>query len=351
MRRLPWIGTFVTLLSVTVFAEAGLPNVFCPFILGEETAEISLIRRMARPTFGQVASRYHELNWKFINETLFVVPHNDGESWRASAILEAIGAPHLRLSRQKWGAKFELEKIPRNALDGVKRILTFEMPGPEAEAAFRARGYEIVVIDHHVYEGLNRYRTESSLEQLCEKIGWRPTPEDGWISVNDRSFVPGMKSAGLSVEAIRTIRRFDYLAQGNTYGKLKADAVVAEVRAGELVPQHGYYSMIDEDVAFVREALAIKSPDGVVNVFEVDRRGAGGRLGFSGDPRVVDALLGVDFTKFGYEKGSFAAYSVGNPPSKLYGFKPKSPPRGSDRLVPDAVVEAIENLIRKTLGP
>ena len=342
------IGTLVTLIATVSSARAELPRTFCNFHLGEETAETRFLLRLAKPTREQVAERMKELNWDYINETLFILPHNDGEAWRASAILEAIGAPHVRYSNQAWGAKLDLEEFTSRDLKGIKRVVTFEMPGVEKEAWFSRQKIQVEIIDHHTYAGLNRYRPDGSLDQLCEKIGWKQTTEDQWISMNDRAFVPGLKSLALSPVDIQAVRRFDYLSQGQLYGKLKTDSEVAAKRASELRPANGYYTIRNEDVALIREALAVQSTDGVVNVFESDIRFA--KVGFSGDPRVVDALVAFDFKKLGYAEGDFSAYSVGSAPSKLFGFKAKAAPKGSSDWLPDSVIAAIEEVVKAVLA-
>jgi len=333
------------------YADTSHLTALCPLELSEKSDEATLILRLSKPDLLQVRERVKGLHWDKINETLFVLPHNDGESYRAAGILEMIRAPHVHLSEQKWGAKLGVEEISEKELHGIKRIVTFEMPGVEKELEFTGRGFEVVTIDHHIYQGLNRFNEKSSLEQMMDYMGWKSTMEDHWVALNDRAFVPGLKTAGLSPSEIRAVRKFDYLAQGNAWNFLKRNIQAAEVRASELAEKDGFFRIVDEDVAFVREELAIRSPNGVVNVFEIDRRNpAQGKMGFSGDPAVADMLVAFDYTQLGYEKGGFASYSVGSPPSKLYGFKATVPPAGERELLPKRVTDQIEKMLREKLG-
>jgi hypothetical protein len=65
----------------------------------------------------QISEGRARVNKVYLNETLFVVPRNDGEAIRAVEILEALDAPHLRVSKQAWGATLEREGLPSRLPD------------------------------------------------------------------------------------------------------------------------------------------------------------------------------------------------------------------------------------------
>ena len=160
----------------------------------------------------------------YVNETLFIVPRNDGEALRANQILSSIAAPHHHVSRQKWGASIddEWQRLDPKTLKNIKRVLIFEMPGRRedksgelaTEKRFRDMGIGVDIVDHHHYGWIDRYRETSSLEQLCAKIGWEMDERDLAIAINDRSHVQGLKKLGYSALQIRDVRRYDMMAQG-----------------------------------------------------------------------------------------------------------------------------------------
>lgn len=71
-------------------------------------------------------------------------------------------------------------------------------------------GIDYRMIDHH---GENDIRN-SSIEQVLELIQVEPTDEQIVIAINDKAYIPGLKSYGLTQSAIREVRKRDWMAQG-----------------------------------------------------------------------------------------------------------------------------------------
>jgi hypothetical protein len=68
-----------------------------------------------------------QINQSLIQETLFVIPNNDGEAKRTVEILKALKVPHLLESKQSWGATLDKEKIAHYLTIEIRRIVIFEI--------------------------------------------------------------------------------------------------------------------------------------------------------------------------------------------------------------------------------
>ena len=275
---------------------------------------------------------HREIDVDYVNDTLFIVPGNDGEARRANQILTAICAPHHHISQQRWGASIddEWQRLSPQMLKQVKRVLIFEMPGRlaqqdgefAAEKRFRSMGIAVDIIDHHHYSWIDRYRDTSSLEQLCAKIGWTMDENDLAIAINDRSHVHGLKRLGYSTMQIRDVRRYDMMAQGYSYSFIdkqihQAHALIKSLEKAKIENLWIFRNVRAHSAILIQE-LAIRNNNAVVHVFEMRTR----KLGFSGEPTVVDQLLREDFTRLGYRPG-YASYGGGDGAiSKFWGFKP-----------------------------
>jgi hypothetical protein len=296
------------------------------------------------------------------------VPRNDGEAVRAITILKALKTPHLIVSNQAWGASLEGEAI-FSIPEGVKRIVTFEIPGPTFEKTFRDGGIEVVTIDHHSYKTApGREKPISSLEQLAQLIGWPMSGVDVAVALNDRGFVPALRGAGLDATSVSNIRSYDQVMQNvskelneNTVSEKDASRRIDELTAKNLadvakartlipnIPKTGALNIIDRDygidASVIIQELAIQSPTGVVNTLEISSK----KIGFTGSPKVANLLKTFDYTQFGYGSDAYQAYAVGNPPSLLMGFKPIIPPTGETDLIPKRVVDAVKKMILDNL--
>jgi len=148
-------------------------------------------------------------------KTILLCPENDLESRTILKIAEKLNI-EVRPSTQKWGAKLEKEPDENFHNPDKKNIWVVEIPGPEKEAALKNKGYDLTIIDHHEYEGLNRYNDLSSLEQFAKKCGYELSEEEKVIAINDRSYIWGLISEGVSLENIMAIRKEEMLIQSWT---------------------------------------------------------------------------------------------------------------------------------------
>ncbi len=297
--------------------------------------------------FDLLESQFNELNRRILDETLFVVPANDGEAIRAIQILQSSKAKHLRVSSQSWGAVLEKESILKEKMPPeIKRIAFFEIPGVKEEEELRKMGYEVVFFDHHAYRDLDRRRPESSLEQLANFINWPMSNADKAIAVNDRSYIPGLKQMGLTEKQIQNIRIFDLVSQGRSQkdiekGIEKARSAIATLR------KIGSAFVLDDpklDGGIVKQELAIMSPTGIVNTLDLGDM----NIGYSGSPAVVKKLLALDLTQFGYVDKTYARYGGGDEKNSMFfGFKPTVPPHGQTQLISYELVRAVEAIVEE----
>lgn len=138
------------------------------------------------------------------NRTLVIAPQNDPESVLICELCHAFGIP-LLASAQPHGATLVVEPdlVARikEASPQANRLVIIEIPGPAEEELLRSQGYEVVIIDHHRYDGIDRMNTQSSLEQFLvlfgigdddlARTGFSPVLVRG-VGVIDRSFVWGL---------------------------------------------------------------------------------------------------------------------------------------------------------------
>jgi hypothetical protein len=289
------------------------------------------------------------LNWDLINSTLFVVPDNDGEARRALSILKSINAPYVIRSKQRWGATLDKEKIDIELLQKMKSVAIFEIPGLYEENQIRELGPEVIILDHHKYANIDRRQPLSSLEQLAELIGWRLSDLDYALAVNDRGYIPGLRKLNLNEAQIYAIRVYDLIAQG-----LSLSEVLTQIRnAKALIPgiqKMGSIFLLPEapgiDEGILKQELAILSSDGMISALLLNN----GKIGFTGDPKIVQKLLEFDFTTLGFRPGTYSQYGGGDPDASMFfGFKPKEPhpesPTDEFIPIPDFILENIKALI------
>lgn len=279
-------------------------------------------------------SNQNQINRDYIDNTLFILPNNDGEANRSIQILNALNAPYIHVSQQKWGATLNQEwsLIDLTLFSKVKNVAIFEIPGIAEkegdkilfEEKIKEKNLNLDIIDHHYYEWVNRYSPKSSIEQLCEKIGWQLNDTDKAIAVNDRSYIPGLKSMGLSIEEIRRVRTFDLVAQGKKISDIKRQIVKSKILIDQLVKSKiGNLWIIENiklDRAILLQEIALRSEDGLTQVFESRNL----KLGFSGNPKVCDLLLNMNFKEKGFPHPYYNYGGGDGTVSKFWGFKPKN---------------------------
>ncbi len=304
--------------------------------------------RLSEELAGQSSKNIHR---QFLEQTLFVLPENDGEALRSSHILQILKAPHLIRSSQSWGATLDREPFLKMTLNSkIKNICIFEIPGPKEEQALSNQGFKLHIVDHHFYEDLDRSVVLSSIEQLSALIGWELSDVDKSIAINDRSYIPGLRAElGLDNAAIESIRLYDLQAQGN---KLK-DIQKSIEKARRLIPgipkKDNLYILekLKESHSIIKQEIALQHTSGVANILEY----AKSKVGFSGSPKVAKLLMAVDFEQLGYAKGTYKKYLGGDAKhSMFFNFKAFQPPRlpaqalSFEDLVPGFVREELEAL-------
>ncbi|MBF0443908.1 MAG: hypothetical protein HQK54_18510 [Oligoflexales bacterium] len=297
-----------------------------------------------------------DILWDYIRETLFIIPENDAESMRASAILRALKVPYLHASTQKWGATLDKEwdKIDKSTLSKIRRVSVLEIPGLakckgdpiQSEENIKNMGLMLDIIDHHYYGWVDRHNSKSSLEQLCERIGWKMDKTDTALSVNDRSYIPGLKKMGLTNEEIREIRYFDLLCQGNSATNKKKKFRQAQKKMKELTryDRENLWVMncLTAHSPLIIQELCLLSPDGKSNILEI----RASKIGFSGEPIVVDRLLALDIEAAGFGSG-YISYGGGDDnQSKFWGLKTKS----KEIRIPDNLKDMILKTILEVLS-
>lgn len=275
------------------------------------------------------------INRDYLASTLFILPDNDGEARRSGHILAALDAPYVHTSAQKWGATLDAEwpHIDPSLFAKVRNVAIFEIPGtapakgapiPMEQRITDELGLTLDIIDHHYYDWVDRYSPESSIEQLCAKIGWQLSPIDHAIAVNDRSYIPGLMALGLSQDQIRAYRTFDLMAQGKSLSEIakqqqKCQGTIQELRK----TKRGNLWVIEHlrvDRAILLQEIALQSPDGLSQVFEARPR----KLGYSGHPRICEFLHGLNFASLGYPYDAFNYGGGDGTVSKFWGYKPKN---------------------------
>jgi hypothetical protein len=104
-----------------------------------------------------------------LKTTVLLCPKNDEESVLILKIAKAAGIPTV-ISPQAHGSRLEFEKNLEERLKKANpeasTVVIVETPGPAREAELEKAGFEVIIIDHHRYEGLNRMKQESSLDQF-----------------------------------------------------------------------------------------------------------------------------------------------------------------------------------------
>jgi len=157
-----------------------------------------------------------------LKKTVLVIPANDAEAVMILRLAQAMKLPTI-ISQQPHGASLDREpKIIQQIKDcGAERIIVVEMPGVKTEKKLSDLGLEIVIIDHHHYQGLDRAchpKTKkslpSSLEQFLKffkitdsylkKLGFDPRLVRG-IGIIDRGFVWALQKENYSATEIKKI--------------------------------------------------------------------------------------------------------------------------------------------------
>ncbi len=210
---------------------------------------------------------------KAAKKMAWVVPKNDLEAVVIGQLLKE-GGEVVFTTAQNWGASWaSLEVEILQEIEGFDTVYGVELAG-----AAPANG---VNVDHHIYEGDDRYRPESSLEQVAEILGVSLDQYQLMVAANDRDYIPGMQQQGailgMDEEAIQKIvkkvRSQERMVQGITP---EEEAVAEEAMATKevLAPRTFLVKMAHSKCAPVTDGLfgkydhlLVVSEDGETNYY------------------------------------------------------------------------------------
>lgn len=153
--------------------------------------------------------------------------------------------------QQRWGEPLDPDRIVLEDL--TPTVILVELPHPAFEERLRARGHNVLVVDHHLCiqaDGsvLDRRHALASLEQVATLLGVPLNPRQRVVAANDRDFIPGIaaeqKRAGGSMnrEALCALRlaELDMRLDGN--GRIGLDAASAWLRGAQAT---GHLAVLD----------------------------------------------------------------------------------------------------------
>ncbi len=205
---------------------------------------------------------------------ILVCPKNDEESLLILKIAQVAGYPTV-ISEQPHGARLYNEP---NLIARLKyadheaiRVAIVEIPGPTVEAELRLIGYEVVIIDHHRYDNLDRMQRLSSLEQFLQiyeltderlqALGFDPVLVRG-VGMIDRGFVWELKKEGIAPADQKRIRDY-YVSLMNELGSPAAGSVEEAKRAWDAREQAGNIFIVKSRRADIkiRESLSFVLAD------------------------------------------------------------------------------------------
>ncbi|MFH1141699.1 MAG: hypothetical protein V1724_08605, partial [Chloroflexota bacterium] len=172
-------------------------------------------------------------------KTSFVLSVNDLEA----ALIKTLLQEHAGLQQSGIGQIIDLKKawgrtgtIGGVELDDTGAVVLIEVNAPHLEDSLRRQGREVVIIDHHFYQGnhganLDRLNGLSSLEQVRRFLGSKPEPSghDSWppnlppylgqpnvltghlsyldfadlVSANDRGHIPALANAVMKLLGVK----------------------------------------------------------------------------------------------------------------------------------------------------
>lgn len=215
-------------------------------------------------------------------KTVLLTPQNDPESLQIVKIAQTASIP-LIVSSQGHGARLEREKGLFQRLTSdfpqAKTIVIVEIPGPVIEEELSATGYDVVLIDHHRYDHLNRMQPKSSLEQFLELfsladnrlhgMGFDPLLVRG-VGMVDRGFLHELKKEGLSDDEQRRVRAY-YRSLMLELGGKRAEEEAEALRAWKRRREVDGVILVESDSAelSIRDAVSFLAADEYDNQPEV----------------------------------------------------------------------------------
>jgi hypothetical protein len=146
------------------------------------------------------------------HRTLLVLPRDDRESAVAQQIARRLGVKVMVINDPHYPEYTATEIIAQARRVGAYRIILMEIPGLGLEEEKRISDsvavegehlrFDLVIVDHHSYGGVNRAHPLSSLEQLFGLFGYRPTAMEQMVGTTDSMMIWGLKAMGLSHQEI-----------------------------------------------------------------------------------------------------------------------------------------------------
>lgn len=206
---------------------------------------------------------------KDVNQYLLICPRNDEESLMIARIAEKAKIPTL-ISSQPHGAKLAKESDLLGRIQDVNpeagTLVIVEIPGVAVEDELKGLGYEIVIIDHHRYDDLNRMKPQSSLEQFLayfeitdtelEKFGFDLVLVQG-VAAMDRGFIWELRKTLPETEWKRAIDFYRALSKELNRSQREEEERVAEEVWNEREERDGIIIIrSEEDRISIRDALS-----------------------------------------------------------------------------------------------
>ena len=213
--------------------------------------------------------------------TVLVVPENDAEAMQIIDIAKALGM-ELLISAQPHGARLEhednLEERLRQTLKSD--VVVVEMPGPDEETRLRKAGFNLMIIDHHRYDEVNRMTDPetgeplpSSLEQFLiafdvvdeelKQQGFDPRMVRG-VGAMDRGFLWALQRDGYSEMEIKEVSRYVRELSRRARGDAKTELnEKTSAEAWEHRQQIGEYTLVTSDVpgAEIRPVVSLMAAE------------------------------------------------------------------------------------------
>ncbi len=202
-------------------------------------------------------------------KVVLLCPKNDEESVLILKIAIAAGIPTV-ISPQAHGSRLELEEKLEERLKtanpNASTIVIVETPGSAREAELEKAGYEVIIIDHHRYEGLNRMKQESSLDQFLAlfelddkkliELGFDPFLVKG-VAMLDRGWVWELSREGIEKEDRKRIVEY-YLSFADELGGSRKDGMAEARKVWEIREERdGVIIVRTPTETRIREALSI----------------------------------------------------------------------------------------------
>ncbi len=256
-------------------------------------------------------------------DAVLLCPRNDEESLQILKIAQAMELATV-ISAQPHGARLQneehlIERL-RAANPNANTVVIVEIPGPEVESQLQATGYKLVIIDHHRYEGLDRMKMESSLDQFLtlfdldneqlRHLGFDPSLVRG-VGAIDRGFLWELKKIGYSPSEARRARDY-YRALGHELGDefARSETAAKEAWDNKTVEQGIFVYRSPSKDLHIREAISFLVAD------HYDEPPTGVILEGDGQITVQDSPQAQKLFN------AFGGYLFGQ--NQCWGFKPQS---------------------------